>query len=112
MIQWPPNGIPIDCLPAAGVVLRWLADENFDNDILRALSAENPDQHRSPRMSAWRASTRSASGVAADKTGFANSRRVDYTATLPSRHESEQMPGVFEVSCGAWMRGPSMTFSC
>ena len=26
----------IDC-PAAGVVLRWLADENFNNDILRAL---------------------------------------------------------------------------
>jgi len=28
--------------PAAGVVLRWLADENFNNDILRALFRRKP----------------------------------------------------------------------
>ena len=28
--------------PAAGVALRWLADENFNNDILRALFCRNP----------------------------------------------------------------------
>ena len=28
--------------PAAGVVLRWLAGENFDNDILRALFRRKP----------------------------------------------------------------------
>jgi len=37
----------IDC-PAAGVILRWLAGENFNNDILRALFRRKPGKPGKP----------------------------------------------------------------
>jgi hypothetical protein len=88
--------------------LRWLADENFNNDILRALFRRKPEidivraqdvgliGSDDATLLAWAAEhdrillTHDVSTI----TAFA----YDRTA------KAEAMPGVFEVSCNAWLR--------
>jgi hypothetical protein len=89
-------------------VLRWLADENFNNDILRALFRGKPE------IDIVRAQDVGLTGI--DDEGLlawaAKQDRVLLThdvstITAHAYHrvtKGEAMPGVFEVACDAWMR--------
>jgi hypothetical protein len=81
---------------ASGIALRWLADENFNNDILRALFRRNPALDI--------AGLSGADDISAG-VGSANSRVLlthdvsTITAYAYDRvRNGDRMPGVFEVS--------------
>ena len=89
-------------------MLRWLADENFNNDILRALF------RRKPGIDVVRAQDVALTGIA-DEALLAWAAEQDRvllthdvsTITTHAYHrvmKGEAMPGVFEVSCDVWMR--------
>ena len=90
-------------------MLRWLADENFDNDILRALF------RRKPGINIVRAQDVGLAGIddeallawAAEQDRVLLTHDVSTITAHAYRRvmRGEAMPGVFEVSCGAWMRG-------
>jgi hypothetical protein len=84
-------------------LLRWLADENFNNDILRALFRANPS------IDVVRAQDTGLTGIgdAALLAWAAEQDRVLLThdVTTVTAHayqrvmKGEPMPGVFEVNC-------------
>lgn len=88
--------------------MRWLADENFNNDILRGLF------RRKPGIDVVRAQDVGLTGVD-DEALLAWAGEQDRvllthdvsTITAHAYHrvmKGEAMPGVFEVSCDAWIR--------
>jgi hypothetical protein len=96
----------IDC-PAAGVVLRWPADENFNNDIVRALLRRRTeiDIVRAQDAGTDGCRRRSVLAWAAEQERVWLTHDVS-TITAHAYHhvmKGEAMPGVLEVSCDAWM---------
>ena len=89
-------------------MLRWLADENFNNDILRALFRRNPG------IDVVRAQDAGLTGIddQALLAWASEQNRVllthDVSTITAHAYErvmkGEPMPGVFEVSCDVWMR--------
>ena len=89
-------------------MLRWLADENFNNDILRALL------RREPGIDVVRAQDVGLTGIgdegllawAAEQDRVLLTHDVSTITAHACRRvmRGEAMPGVFEVGCGAWMR--------
>jgi hypothetical protein len=88
--------------------LRWLADENFNNDILRALF------RRKPEIDVVRAQDAGLTGIDDEAllAWAAEHHRVLLThdvSTITAHAyrrvmKGEPMPGVFEVSCDLWLR--------
>jgi hypothetical protein len=87
---------------------RWLAGENFNNDILRALS------RRRPGIDVVRAQDVGLTGVdderllawAAEQDRGSLTHDVSTLTAHAYRRvmKGEAMPGVFEASCDAWTR--------
>ena len=102
---WYPRSV--DC-PAAGVALRWLADENFDNDILRALFRRKPDFDvlRAQDVGLTSLDDEALLAWAAEHDRVLLTHDVSTITAHAYRRvmRGEAMPGVFEVGCGAWMR--------
>ena len=88
--------------------MRWLADENFSNDILRALF------RRKPGIDIVRAQDAGLRGIddeallawAAEQDRVLLTHDVSTITAHAYRRimKGDAMPGVFEVSCDAWMR--------
>lgn len=94
--------------PAAGVALRWLADENFNNDILRALFRRNPRIDVIPAQDAGLTGTGDEVLLAwaAEHDRVLLTHDVSTITAHAYRRvmKGEPMPGVFEVSCDLWVR--------
>ena len=87
---------------------RWLADENFNNDIVRALFRAKPE------IDVVRAQDAGLTGIddeallawAAEHNRVLPTHDVSTITAHAYRRvmKGEPMPGVFEVSCDLWLR--------
>jgi hypothetical protein len=88
--------------------LRWLADENFNNDILRALFRRNPgiDVVRAQDAGLTSADDEALLAWAAEHDRVLPTHDVSTITAHAYRRvmKGEPMPGVFEVSCDLWIR--------
>jgi hypothetical protein len=83
--------------------LRWLADENFNNDIVRALFRAKPE------IDVVRAQDAGLTGLDDEAllAWAAEHQRVLLThdvSTITAHAYRRVMKGVFEVSCDLWLR--------
>jgi hypothetical protein len=89
----------------AEVVLRWLADENFNNDILRALFRRNPgiDVIRAQDAGLTGIDDQALRAWAAEQDRVLLTHDVSTITAHAYRRvmKGDPMPGVFEVSCDA-----------
>ena len=88
--------------------MRWLADENFNNDILRALSRGKPgiDVVRAQDAGLTGASDEAYLALAAEQSRVLLTHDVSTITAHAYRRAimGEPMPGVFEVGCDVWTR--------
>jgi hypothetical protein len=88
--------------------LRWLADENFNNDILRALFRRNPgiDIVRAQDAGLTGTGDEALLAWAAEHDRVLLTHDVSTITAHAYRRvmKGEPMPGVFEVSCDLLMR--------
>ena len=89
-------------------MLRWLADENFNNDILRALFRRRPgiDVVRAQDVGLTGSDDEALWAWAAEQDRVLLTHDVSTITAHAYRRvmKGDAMPGVFEVSCDAWMR--------
>src|SRR3954453_2220875 len=98
----------IGCKPGDRASVRWLADENFNNDILRALFRREPgiDIVRAQDVGLTGSDDETLLAWAAEHGPVLLTHDVS-TITPHAYHRVRNgaaMPGVFEVSCDVWIR--------
>ena len=98
----------IDCRPGGRGSVRWLADENFKNDILRALFRREPgiDMVRAQDVGLTGCDDETLLAWAAQQGRVLLTHDVSTITAHTYRRvmNGEAMPGVFEVSCDIWIR--------
>jgi hypothetical protein len=102
------NSLPATGTAAAIVVLRWLADENFNNDILRALlrQYQNFDIVRAQDVGLAGSDDEVILQWAADQNRLLLTHDVSTITAAAYRRimKGDPMPGVFEVNRGVPVR--------